>query len=272
MPSAVNQSLPFRGKKITLLVSKGAVMACGLICIMIAAVSGSVHSVPLTDGGFCRVIQNEINDCTSVLRIESVDSSGSVRWMADALPVRNDAVSGLVSESSDGKILFTSEFGEGYTDILLQLFSNEGDLLNSDTISLVCYDSPQALISTGVGFVLAWDSWSEERGVHLAFISADGSIDRTEFLTGTVNPGPVAMAELGNTVVVGVSPILSEGEILFFYSENGERLHAETPVLSQHAQLIESLQPTGAGTFSVHWKSLSDSDGNTMETATEHSI
>jgi hypothetical protein len=247
-------------------------MSFFLIPTIVFAVSGFIHSVPLSDGGICGVIQEELGEYTSVLRIESVDSGGAVRWTAGALPVRNDAVSGLVSESSDGKILFASAFGEGYTDILLQLFNGSGDLLNSDTISLVCYDTPLALVSTSEGFALAWDSWSGERGVHIAFLDGDGTVVRTVFVTGTVNPGPAALAVFHSSVIIGVSPLLAQDEILFCYSEDGERLWADRPVLPEGAELIESIAPSGDGTLSVLWKSLPDADGRTHDTVTEHSV
>ena len=245
-------------------------MTFGLFCAIIFSASGLTDSLPLSDGGICRVIRDDLNEYTSVLRIESVDSGGAVRWTAEALPVRNDALSGLISESAQGGILFASAFGEGYTDILLQLFSDRGELLNADTVSLVCYDSPQALVVTENGFALAWDSWSEERGIHLAFISSQGRVVDTRFATGTVNPGPVALESIDGWLVLGVSPILAEDDVLFFYSRTGERRRSITPELPDEAQLIESIQHSETGTFSVVWKSLPDEDGNAVISITEH--
>jgi len=132
-----------------------------------------------------------------------------------------------------------------------------------------CYDSPQALTSTACGFILLWDSWSQQRGIHIALVSWEGIVSKTCFVSYTINPGPVAM-DAGEVVLVGLSPLLADRDVLFCYSPDGDLLWSEAPELPETAQLIEKIELLESGLFTVLWHSLPDSEGGTVSTFTRH--
>lgn len=240
--------------------------------LLLVGVPETMDDVTLLNGGTCRIVQSEAGEYSSVLQVQYLNRDGDALWSSAALPVRRDAAAGTVIESPRGEILAACAFGEGYTDILLQLFDSTGNLLNADTISLNCYDTPQALAVTGSGFALAWDSWSEERGVHLAFVDHGGTVLSTDFVSETVNPGPVALVSAGSVLVLAVSPLLAQGDILNFYSTAGERIGAEKPILPDAAQLIQSASVVSGDSVETIWETLPDSCGATVETVSRHPL
>lgn len=237
-------------------------------CLLLAS-EPAVHEIALQSGDICSVVPLDIDGITALLLTKCRASSGELLWSVESPMVRSDAAYGLVCEGASGNVLSVCSYGEGYTDILIQLIDPAGNVIRRDTIAMQCYDSPQALRFTGEGFVLLWDSWSEQRGVHMALIDNNGSVAKTEFVSYTVNPGPVALSA-GNVIRVGLSPILAQSDVLFCYSPEGELLWSLAPPLPASAELIQEISLKVTGEFSVVWRSLPRSDGETGIVVTEH--
>ena len=185
-----------------------------LLSLLVACTSpganGNIVSVLPVSGDGCYIISSsQVFPQSDAISVSLLSEVGELIWKHENATVRDDAGGGVLCPGEDGGVVTAVTFGTGYTDILITKWSSSGEELNSDTISFVCYDSPMNLFQFGEGFVLMWDSWSSQRGLHLALLDENGTVIETVFAVETLHPGPTAFTTEDNSFVLAVSPILA---------------------------------------------------------------
>ena len=182
---------------------------------------------------------------------------GNLVWQKEIATVRSDAAAVSICPVSDGGILTATAYGTGYTDILVSKWSNSGEILNTDTIAYDCYDAPYQLTPFGEDYLLLWDSWSDERGLHLALVNSSGNVTETVFAVETAHPAPTILSSSENSFTVALSPAVTmEATSLVKFYE------LESIEWSQIPQLEDDLNPCFArdmivkdsGEFTVIWE------------------
>ncbi len=230
-----------------------------------------VHDVlVMPSGEVCVLGSAESTTEISNNELTMLTPSGDVLWQMDTPPVRAGAAGGVLSLTARGNIFCACEEGDGYTDVLMGLYSPSGEVLSTDMISRECYDSPQAVCAVGDGMLLAWDSWSEERGIHLAVISENGTVESTEFIAGTIHPMNIAMDHQGGVTVLGVSPVASEEGVLFGLSQEGSVLWSSS-YCPEDAMVIHDIAVEDSGEFAVLWGTVPVGIGSSSLILTRHS-
>lgn len=242
-------------------------MVCLLICSFLCY-ADVVDEIVLQDGSRICIVLEE--DGFDLLPVVTGEAPGGSPWRFEAPRVREDAPGGYLCSAGEGCVLAAVAYGTGYTDILLVLLGPDGAVLGSDTIAFTCYDSPYELLATEEGYTLLWDSWSEERGLHLAFIGPECSVDTTLFVAETVNPGPAEMIVFRDHILVAVSPLLAVDRVLFCFSSRGEPEWSVYPLLPQGADFITGLSADSAG-ITMSWRALTvtETAGDVHETLLE---
>lgn len=185
-----------------------------LLSLLVACTSpgayGNILSVIPVSGDGCYIISSSRMYAESdTIYVSLLSEEGELIWKHENTTVRNDAVGAVLCPGLDGGIVTAVTFGTGYTDILITKWSSSGEELNSDTISFVCYDSPSNLFQFSDGYVFMWDSWSSQRGLHLALFDENGTVIETVFAVETLHPGSTAITVEDNSFVLAVSPILA---------------------------------------------------------------
>lgn len=226
----------------------------GLVLFLAAvAVSNPVHDVLLMPSGeICvlRTAESGIENISNELAMFS--SSGQLSWQVEVASVRRDAAGGVLLLTEEGNILCACEEGGGYTDVFIGIYNSSGEILNSDVISRECYDSPECICAVEEGILLVWDSWSEERGIHLAFLGENAAVRNTEFISGTAHPMNTALDHRSGATILGVSPIAAEEEVLFGLSDQGSVLWSSN-CFPEGAMVIHDIEVEESGEFTVLW-------------------
>jgi len=225
---------------------------------MAAICSGNViDAVSLPHGDVCLLFSETTETEATTLKLCRYRPLEGVLWSLETPPVRADAAQGVLGLTPEGKIITAVQINEGYTDIFIGTYSQGGELLHADTLTTQCYDEPQTICSTEEGMVLAWDSWSEERGVHLATIDEEGVVTGKHFITPTAHPMNIAMDHNAGLTVVGVSPLAAEDDVLFGINENGSVLWSVGTDcgLPDEASMILDIALEEDGGFQVLWNS-----------------
>lgn len=185
----------------------------GLLLILTSSVYGKIlTSQPVLGEGIYFVSSKQINPIDEILVLGLLSFEGELLWQKETVTVRSDAEGVCLCPAPDNGILSATAFGTGYTDILITKWSSSGEVLNRDTMALECYDAPYQLTSFDEGFLLLWDSWSDERGLHLASIDSSGNIIDTIFAVETMHPAPAALSTTENSFILVASPVVTFDE------------------------------------------------------------
>ena len=182
---------------------------------------------------------------------------GNILWQEEIATVRSDAAAVSICSAQDGGILTATAYGTGYTNILVTKWNSAGEILNTDTIAYDCYDAPYQLTPFADGYLLLWDSWSDERGLHLASIDSTGDVIETVFAVETMHPAPSALSADENSFIVASSPavIVEQNSLIKFAG-------LESIEWSQISQLEDEFDPCfsrdliieDSGKFIVLWE------------------
>lgn len=234
---------------------------------MIAGISpgmqgGILDVLPVDGEGIYLILGENVSPCETIIRIGLVSPDGILLWQNESVTVRSDAVASVICPAVDGGILSANAFGSGYTDILLTRWSRTGTVLNTDTIAMQCYDAPGGLIQHDGGYILLWDSWSEDRGLHLAELDESGNVLETVFAFETIHPGATTLAGDENLFVVGISPLLAgDNPALIGYSSFGHELWSfHMPwEIQDSTDYIVALSLSDSGEQVALWKTLAGS-------------
>ncbi len=254
---------------------KYAVLSLLLITAVSTCFGNDILAVLPVPGEGCYFISSQNTSgyetviCAGLLSLE-----GELLWERESGIVRVDATGVSACLCRDGGFLTALAFGIGYTDILITKWNIEGEALSSDTISFLCYDSPQNLFQFKNGFVLMWDSWSSQRGVHLARLDQNGSVIETVFAVETLNPASTALAADDNSFVVAVSPIVAcDNPALTAYTAVDTLLWSHFLPEKDHnyADFVVDLSYTPSGELVALWETMATGEQPASYCVTEHS-
>ncbi len=214
---------------------------------------------PVPDEGIYFASQHIAIDEGDQIFLGLLSFDGNMLWQNEIATVREDAMAVSICSAQEGGILTATASGSGYTDILVTKWNSAGEALNSDTIAFFCYDTPYQLISFEKDYLLLWDSWSDERGLHLALIDSSGNIVNTSFVIPTMHPAPTVLSATENFFIIALSPIVTMEETSLVKFTGFESL-----VWSQVSQLEYEFNPCysqdliieSSGKFVVIWELL----------------
>ncbi len=222
--------------------------------------SGAIFEVlPVPGDGVYFLSADSSEFLESEISVGCISESGELLWKEPIGIRRSDAGGGVLCSSLDDGILTAVSCGGGYTDILILKCSNSGEILNRDTIAFVCYDTPSDLFAFNNGYILLWDSWSTERGLHLASIDSSGNVIETVFATGTIQPAASSVSSNSTSFVVAVAPLLMEGNTpLKAYTGIGDNIwsHRLPRTEEGYADFVVDISYLDSGEQVALWSTL----------------
>ncbi len=180
-----------------------------VVCTSPGAYGDILSVLPVSGEGCYLISSSRMYHENDLIYVSLLSEDGELIWKHENATVRGDAVDAVLCPGLDGGIVTAVTFGTGYTDILITKWSRSGEELNSDTISFECYDYPRNLFQFSDGYVLVWDSWSSQKGLHLALLDENGTVIETVFAFETLYPGSTSVTVEDNSFVLAVSPILA---------------------------------------------------------------
>lgn len=250
-----------------------------LLSLLVACTStkayGNILSVlPVSDDGYYIISSSQVFPQSDAISVSLLSEEGQLIWKHESTTVRGDAVGGVLCPGEDGGVVTAVTFGTGYTDILITKWSTTGEVLASDTISFFCYDSPLDLFQFKDGYVLMWDSWSSQRGLHLALLDENGAVIETIFAVETLHPGGTAMTIEDNSFVLAVSPILAlENPELTCYSSVHDVVWSHLLPVKDHdyADFVVDVSYAPSGELVALWRTMATGEQPAEYCVTKHS-
>ncbi|MCK5841503.1 MAG: hypothetical protein KAH31_05010 [Candidatus Sabulitectum sp.] len=250
-----------------------------LILLLMIGISTGFSSdifavLPVSGEGHYFVSYQNTSDNETAIGIGLLSPEGELLWERESGTVRGDATDVSACPCFDGGFLTALAFGIGYTDILITKWSTTGEVIASDTISFFCYDSPQNLFQFQDGYVLMWDSWSSQRGVHLARLDQNGSVIETVFAVETLHPAGTALAVEENSFAVAVSPIVAiENPQLTGYGSVDNVLwsHFLPEKDHEYGDFVVDLSYAPSGELVALWRTMATGEQPASYCVTEHS-
>ncbi len=250
-----------------------------LLSLLVACTSpeayGDILSVlPVSGEGHYLVSSQNISENETAISIGLLSQEGELLWERESVIVRGDAIDASACTCFDEGFLTAIAFGIGYTDILITKWSTTGEVLASDTISFFCYDSPLDLFQFKDGYVLMWDSWSSQRGLHLALLDENATVIETVFAVETLHPGPTALTVDNNSFVLAVSPILAiDSPELTSYSSVHDVIWSQyLPVRDDdYPDFAYDVSYAPSGELAVLWNTMATGEQSASYCVTVHS-
>lgn len=154
--------------------------------------------------------------------------------------VRSDAVHCRLLHREGGGCFSATSIGGGYTAVSLRAYRADGSLeweLEQDDI---CYDAPLGLLRTGDGGVLMlWDSFSDNRGLWVMRVTAEGVPLWKTFAIPTFHPFYTAFCGYGDDgCLVAAATVTAAADRVLVTLDSGGR--------ENWGQGVEAVEKTGA--------------------------
>ncbi|GEM_PF-3254839 len=178
------------------------------------------------DGGAWLATASVHIDGSDAILLSRIDSEGEASFVDTLATVRDDAASCRLISIENGGCAAVAETGTGYTGVALRSYDQDGTLEWELIEDGFCYDSPYELLEIpGGGFLLLWDSWSEERGLWVMCVSPDGEAIWKTHAIPTAHPfysSMCAAPDGGCAVTASTVTLVDENAAVMLNGEGSE--------------------------------------------------